>query len=65
MQKNQPTPPTVVQKAYTVQEVAQMLNVSLRKAYYICNEAPAFRVFRLGNSIRVHKASFDTWLEGC
>ncbi len=60
----QPTPKATVQ-AYTVPEIARMLQVSVRKAYSICNEATGFRVIRLGKSIRVHKASFDAWLERC
>ncbi len=64
MRENQPTPQTDA-KAYTVPEIAQMLNVSVRKAYSICSEAAGFKVIRLGKSVRVHKASFDAWLEGC
>ena len=39
---------------YTVEEIAQMLSISLRSA--------EFRVLRVGGSIRIPKDSFDAWL---
>ena len=47
---------------YTVEEIAQMLAISLRSAYNLCNSTTEFRVLRVGGSIRVPKDSFDTWL---
>ena len=47
---------------YTVEEVAQMLAISLRSAYNLCNSTTEFRVLRIGGSIRVPKDSFDAWL---
>ena len=47
---------------YTVEEVAQMLAISLRSAYNLCNSTTEFRVLRVGGSIRVPKDSFDAWL---
>lgn len=48
-------------KTYTVREVAEMLSISVRKAYLYCNETTDFKVIRIGKSIRIHKASFDQW----
>ena len=47
---------------YTVEEVAQMLAISLRSAYNRCNSTTEFRVLRVGGSIRVPKDSFHAWL---
>ena len=47
---------------YTVEEIAQMLSISLRSAYNLCNSTTEFRVLRVGGSIRVPKNSFDAWL---
>ncbi len=47
---------------YTVEEIAQMLAISLRSAYNLCNSTTEFRVLRVGGSIRVPKDSFDMWL---
>ena len=47
---------------YTVKEIAQMLAISLRSAYNLCNSTSEFRVLRAGGSIRIPKDSFDAWL---
>ncbi len=47
---------------YTVEEVAQMLAISLRSAYNFCNTTGEFRFLRVGGSIRIPKDSFDAWL---
>ena len=47
---------------YTVEEVAQMMALSLRSAYNLCNSTTEFRVLRVGGSIRVPKDSFHAWL---
>ena len=47
---------------YTVEEIAQMLAISLRSAYNLCNSTTEFRVLRVGGSIRVPKDGFDAWL---
>ena len=47
---------------YTVKEVAQMLAISQRAAYNLCNSTTEFRVLRAGGSIRILKDSFDAWL---
>ena len=47
--------------AITVQEIADILQISKTKAYDLCKN-PEFRIIRLGRTIRVSKASFDEWL---
>ena len=56
---NSPKAPKLV---YTVKEVAQMLAISPRAAYNLCNSTTEFRVLRAGGSIRIPKDSFDAWL---
>jgi putative DNA primase/helicase len=46
----------------TLEEIAQMLSISLRSAYNLCNSTTEFRVLRVGGSIRIPKDSFDAWL---
>ena len=46
---------------YRVEEIAQLLAISLRAAYNLCNTTKDFRVLRIGTSIRVNKQSFDNW----
>ena len=46
---------------YTVEEIAQLLAISNRAAYNLCNTTKDFKVIRLGTSIRVSKQSFDDW----
>ena len=51
------------QRTYTVEQVAQMLNISIRKAYYLCETTNDFKVVRIGpRCLRIHKESFDRWL---
>ena len=45
-------------KTYSVQEIADILQISKTKAYDLCKN-PDFRIIRLGRTIRVSKASFD------
>ena len=54
--------PETTKLVYTVKEVAQMLAISLRSAYNLCNSTTEFRVLRVGGSIRIPKDSFDAWL---
>ena len=51
-----------IKLVYTVKEVAQMLAISQRAAYNLCNSTTEFRVLRVGGSIRIPKDSFDAWL---
>ena len=46
---------------YRVEEIAQLLAISPRAAYNLCNITKDFRVLRIGTSIRVNKQSFDSW----
>ena len=54
--------PETTKLVYTVKEVAQMLAISQRAAYNLCNSTTEFRVLRAGGSIRIPKDSFDLWL---
>ena len=54
--------PATTKLVYTVKEVAQMLAISQRAAYNLCNSTTEFRVLRAGGSIRIPKDSFDAWL---
>lgn len=56
---------TPASRTYTVEQVAEILGVSIRKAYYLCEATTDFKVIRLGRRcLRVHKDSFDKWLDG-
>jgi len=44
-----------------VEEIAQLLAISPRAAYNLCNTTKDFRVLHIGTSIRVNKQSFDSW----
>ena len=46
---------------YRAEEIAQLLAISNRAAYNLCNTTKNFKVIRLGTSIRVSKQSFDDW----
>lgn len=51
-------------RTYTVPQIAQILGVSVRKAYYICENVESFKVMRLGKRcLRIQKESFDEWFE--
>ena len=53
-----------VQRTYTVEQVAQILGVSIRTAYYLCENTKEFKVIRLGKRcLRIHKESFDKWFD--
>jgi excisionase family DNA binding protein len=60
---NKPENNSCYSQTYTVKEVSQMLNISVRKAYYFCSSTTEFKVLKIGQSIRVHKESFDSWLK--
>ena len=46
---------------YKVEEIAQLLVISPRAAYNLCNTTRDFRVVRIGTSIRVNRESFEAW----
>ena len=48
-------------RVYRVEDIAEMLCISLRAAYNLCNTTKEFRVFHIGSSIRIGKESFDAW----
>ena len=50
------------QQTYTANDVAEILGVSLRFAYNLCEGSKDFKVLRMGkHCVRVHKESFDKW----
>ena len=51
----------LVPLVYRVDEIAQLLAISNRAAYNLCNTTKDFKVIHLGTSIRVSKQSFDDW----
>lgn len=52
-------------QTYTVQEISQILDVSVRTAYNLCNTTKDFKVKHIGRCVRVHKESFDRWFQDC
>jgi hypothetical protein len=53
---------SLAQQTYTVEQIANILGVSVRKAYYLCEETGEFIVKRLGKRcLRINKISFDNW----
>lgn len=51
------------QQTYTAHEIADILSVSIRTAYNLCNTTKDFKVIRIGKKcLRIHKKSFDEWL---
>lgn len=53
---------TVQKRTYSVEEVRKILDISRRKAYELCN-SDEFKVVRIGKTLRISKASFDSWLD--
>jgi len=50
------------QRTYTAEHIAEILGVSVRKAYNLCETSKDFKVMRLGKRcLRIHKESFDQW----
>ena len=53
---------SLVQQTYTVEQIASILGVSIRTAYYLCDETHDFIVKRVGKRcLRINKQSFDKW----
>lgn len=50
-------------RTYSVAEVQEILGISRRKAYELCNSG-VFKIIRVGRVMRISKASFDFWLDG-
>ena len=59
--ENRPRAAKLDPLVYKVEEIAQLLAISSRAAYNLCNSTRDFRVLRIGTSIRVNKQSFDSW----
>ena len=59
--ENRPRAATLKPLVYRVDEIAQLLAISPRAAYNLCNTTKDFRVVRIGTSIRVNRQSFDAW----
>ena len=55
---------TSVQRTYTVNQVAEILGVSIRTVYNLCDTTKDFKVIRMGKRcVRIHKESFDKWFD--
>ena len=51
-----------VKRAYTVEEIANILEIGKSSAYELVKQGH-FRAVKIGASIRVSKKSFDDWLD--
>ncbi len=49
-------------RTYTIEDIAQMLNIGRTSAYNLTKEGH-FKIVRIGNTIRISKKSFDEWLD--
>lgn len=49
-------------RTYSVQEVADILQISKSKAYALCKQF-LFKTVKIGKYVRVSKPSFDSWLD--
>ncbi len=47
---------------YSVQEIAEILQISKSMAYAVCKDAP-FKTVKIGKYVRISKPSFDAWLD--
>ena len=56
------TTSSVGKRTYSVDEVREILGISRRKAYELCN-SDCFKVVRVGRVLRISKVSFDNWLD--
>ena len=55
-------PGNQLKDAYTVEEVANTLDMKIRATYDFCNSTNNFIVKRTGpRTLRIHKRSFDEW----
>lgn len=53
-----------IKRTYTAEEVAEILGISIRKSYTLCESTKDFKVMRLGKRcLRIHKDSFDKWFD--
>jgi len=49
-------------RVYSVDEIAEILDISRGSAYELIKEG-LFRTVRIGSAIRVSRQSFDDWLD--
>lgn len=56
------TPSTNEKRTYSVQEIAEILQISRSMAYNLCSQS-LFKTVRVGKYVRVSKPSFDEWLD--
>lgn len=56
------TPVGNEKRAYSVEDIMTLLDIS-RSSAYILIKKNLFRSMKIGNQIRISKASFDTWLD--
>ena len=49
-------------RVYSVAEIIEILGISRKKAYELCNSG-CFNIVRVGRTIRISKISFDGWLD--
>lgn len=56
------------QKVYEISDIQNILGISRTKAYEyikkVYEDKKPFRVIKVGKNYRIHKASFDKWLDG-
>ena len=49
-------------RTYSVQELAEILQISRSMAYNLCKQS-LFKTVKVGKYVRVSKPSFDDWLD--
>ena len=49
-------------RTYSVQEIAEILQISRSMAYNLCKQS-LFKTVKIGKYVRVSKPSFDDWLD--
>lgn len=54
--------PDVEIRTYTVEDIAKILNIGRSSAYNLVKEGH-FKSVHIGNTIRISKKSFDSWLD--
>lgn len=54
--------PDSKKRAYSVDDIMDILDISRSSAYILIKKS-FFRSIKIGNQIRISKASFDEWLD--
>lgn len=49
-------------RTYSVQEIADILQISRSMAYNLCKQS-FFKTVKIGKYVRISKVSFDEWLD--